>query len=485
MTRKLAALLGSIALALTPAYAQQAADTTNSAASIYSSGLAPKTFGGAPGEEPYGHGALSASTTYFPSIAAAAASGIPLVAPPSVTSLYGGVPYGTMVAYTGTVSPVQAYTEGGDSGFSALRTQQSYLGGANRGAGAAQSAIHDQTTFAGSGVIGEPNADFAHSFSLVKKGWPYYYAVAGEGDTMRCDGRNTGPATTITNATAASTTSSITIPSTATAAIVAGATITGAGVPSGSTTVPTSQAVNIANNALLTFTPTGAGQSDMNCLSINLQNTKGSGYLAGIEGGVTDIDPNNAYAIDHNVGFQHGVVNSRDGDYEGSLVASNNGANNVAYHASGSANGSNFSLFLKDTSYCANASGSLQDVMTTDTATGTTTWAPCPSTPGGAVTKSSFGPDANGNLVVKNNAGTVVVTIDQGGNVASNGTPILPNFSYATLQTVSASTKGRESFCNDCLKPGEAAGAGTGMLVFSDGRSTTSWFTTAGTAIAH
>lgn len=322
----------------------------------------------------------------------------------------------------GPVGDVQEFTIGGDPGNVALRSTRAHLAGAGRKAGS-QSANHFQAVAEGSGANGEANADITASFSLVKRDWASYAAArAGEADVITCNGRNGGP--------------------------IAGL---------------------------------GAGLSDMNCLTINIQNSKGSGYLAGIEASVSDVDPRHAFAIDHAIGFQLGVVNSRDDDYEGVVAISNGGRNDAAFHAQSSANGSFFALYQKDTAVCPGAANNLQDVFTQDTPTGTMTWIPCRN----AGAKSSLGVDGRGNLVVKNDAGAPMLAVDQGGNVTTAGTPILPNYTFEALRSVSAAIKGRMAFCTDCLKPGETIGAGTGLLVFSDGRSTSSWFTSAGTTVKH
>ena len=55
------------------------------------------------------------------------------------------------------------------------------------------------------------------------------------------------------------------------------------------------------------------------------------------------------------------------------------------------------------------------------------------------------------------------------------------NFAYASLPATGH--VGRWAFCTNCLKPSEAAGSGTGMMVFDDGHS--EWVSTAGTIAAH
>lgn len=54
----------------------------------------------------------------------------------------------------------------------------------------------------------------------------------------------------------------------------------------------------------------------------------------------------------------------------------------------------------------------------------------------------------------------------------------------ATFAALTAAVKpaGSSAFCSDCLKSGQATGAGTGMPVFSDG---TAWFYASGTVITH
>ena len=294
----------------------------------------------------------------FASFSAAYASGLSLYAPKGVTTLYPTPPDQTTITYYDFVTAVQEFTAGGDAGNGAFNTHQVTLGNANRRTGS-QSAFHIGAISRGSGANGEPNADFGGAFSIIKDNWSSYSANPGEADVITCNGRNGGP-----------------------------------------------------------NTGPYAGQYDMNCLSGNIQDIKG-GYLAGVEMVVSDIDPTNSFAIDHNVGIQTGVVNSREGDYEGYLAASNNGANTVAFHASGSINGSNFLLYNKITSPCSTAGGyALQDVFSQLSADGTMAWAPCPATSGGAAPPAiSLGPDGNGALVTKNAAGAVVSSVDQAGNL--------------------------------------------------------------------
>lgn len=71
------------------------------------------------------------------------------------------------------------------------------------------------------------------------------------------------------------------------------------------------------------------------------------------------------------------------------------------------------------------------------------------------------------------------VTAPQG--VVSNGPVQLPRYTFPALPA--AGTAGREVFCSDACKPGEAAGAGTGMTLFDDGHGR--WFSTAGTVATH
>ena len=340
---------------------------------------------------------------------------------PNITAL-GSPPTNLFAEYLGFLPKVQQFTVGGDARAASYHTSQVAMGHGNRSSGS-QSARHVQGSFVGSGANGEPNADIANSFSLIKQGWPTYDAVAGEGDVLACNGRQTGP-----------------------------------------------------------ISGTGAGLSDMNCLSGNIQNTKGSGYLAGVEMSVSDIDPANGYAFDHGIGIQAGVVNSRDESYEGYFAASNNGANGAAYHASGSTNGSAFALLVKNTTPCRSGSSyTLQDTFTQSAADGAMTWTPCPvnGRAASALTLKSDG----GTLKVLNAAGGLLLAIDQGGNTTiAAGSLIKASYTKANLPR--GDIAGREAYCSDCLKPGEAAGAGTGMPVFHDASHST-WYTMAGAVAAN
>jgi hypothetical protein len=71
------------------------------------------------------------------------------------------------------------------------------------------------------------------------------------------------------------------------------------------------------------------------------------------------------------------------------------------------------------------------------------------------------------------------VTLPQG--VISGGPVQLPRYTFDTLPP--AAVAGRELFCSDACKPGEAPGAGTGMTLFDDGRG--HWYSTAGTLAVH
>jgi hypothetical protein len=65
-------------------------------------------------------------------------------------------------------------------------------------------------------------------------------------------------------------------------------------------------------------------------------------------------------------------------------------------------------------------------------------------------------------------------------SVNDDATVKISSVIYANLPA--PGTLGRMIICRNCLKPGEAAAHGTGMLVFDDG---TNWISTAGTVAAH
>ena len=65
--------------------------------------------------------------------------------------------------------------------------------------------------------------------------------------------------------------------------------------------------------------------------------------------------------------------------------------------------------------------------------------------------------------------------------VSANALKSAAPYTYVTLPAPTVTTA--MVYCLDCLKPGEAAGSGTGMWVFADGYSR--WVSTAGTLAAH
>lgn len=75
---------------------------------------------------------------------------------------------------------------------------------------------------------------------------------------------------------------------------------------------------------------------------------------------------------------------------------------------------------------------------------------------------------------------TNLFSVDGSGNAAVGGTMQLQSYAYASLP--GTGTAGREVFCTNCLKPGQTAGNGTGMIVFDDGHN--EWVSTAGTVAA-
>lgn len=84
--------------------------------------------------------------------------------------------------------------------------------------------------------------------------------------------------------------------------------------------------------------------------------------------------------------------------------------------------------------------------------------------------------NANGNNFLVDPSGNVGVE-----SLTSNGAVTAGTKTFATLPAASGA-RWQQFTCTDCLKPGQSAGNGTGMPVFSDG---TGWYTTAGTAAAH
>ena len=72
----------------------------------------------------------------------------------------------------------------------------------------------------------------------------------------------------------------------------------------------------------------------------------------------------------------------------------------------------------------------------------------------------------------------IIVT---GGTLKSTVPVQFPSYAYAALPA--AGIAGRLVLCSDCLKPAQAAGNGTGMMVFDDGHA--NWVSVAGTVAAH
>ncbi len=68
-----------------------------------------------------------------------------------------------------------------------------------------------------------------------------------------------------------------------------------------------------------------------------------------------------------------------------------------------------------------------------------------------------------------------------GGTLASSVPVQFAAYSYAALPPLG--TAGRQVFCTNCRRPSEAAGAGTGMMVFDNGHS--NWISMAGTIAAN
>lgn len=91
------------------------------------------------------------------------------------------------------------------------------------------------------------------------------------------------------------------------------------------------------------------------------------------------------------------------------------------------------------------------------------------------------------------NGATAVGTNTSDGGVVSTGIPLTVlrgtvsaaplAYALAGLPATTPGLPGREVFCTDCRKPGEAAGAGTGVQVFDDGKN--HWVSTAGTVAAN
>lgn len=79
------------------------------------------------------------------------------------------------------------------------------------------------------------------------------------------------------------------------------------------------------------------------------------------------------------------------------------------------------------------------------------------------------------------NNDVIEVAVDNTGRLIAKQSVVFANVTYATLPATG--TTGAQVFCTDCLKPGETAAAGTGMMVFDDGHA--HWVSMAGTVAAH
>ena len=174
----------------------------------------------------------------------------------------------------------------------------------------------------------------------------------------------------------------------------------------------------------------GGPNSDGGGILVNVQNT-GMGFLAMDEMVSSIVDPSQN-VITREIDVQDGVLNQSTGDYIGRV-------------------------FNADV-------GQLKTAMLVQNASSTATW---------------------GNVLINSKNGIQNFVIDDNGNlnaqtVIAAGTIQPGNLTFAQLPTPGVA--GRMIFCQDCLKPGETAGAGTGMMLFDDGRG---WFSTAGTAAAH
>ena len=77
-------------------------------------------------------------------------------------------------------------------------------------------------------------------------------------------------------------------------------------------------------------------------------------------------------------------------------------------------------------------------------------------------------------------AGDVVLGTQVGGGRVKSTIP-LTFVAYAYVALSTAGNIGTAVFCSNCLKPGENAGSGTGMLMLDDGKR---WISTVGTAAA-
>jgi len=183
-------------------------------------------------------------------------------------------------------------------------------------------------------------------------------------------------------------------------------------------------------DGILVLMRQGGPTSDGGGILVNVQNT-GMGFLAMDEMVSSIVDPSQN-VITREIDVQDGVLNQSTGDYIGRV-------------------------FNADV-------GQLKTAMLVQNASSTATW---------------------GNVLINSKNGIQNFVIDDNGNlnaqtVIAAGTIQPGNLTFAQLPTPGVA--GRMIFCQDCLKPGETAGAGSGMMLFDDGKG---WFSTAGTAAAH
>ena len=93
----------------------------------------------------------------------------------------------------------------------------------------------------------------------------------------------------------------------------------------------------------------------------------------------------------------------------------------------------------------------------------------------------NLGTQVAGGAVIASTPVTAQQGITVTGGTLKSAVPVqFPSYAYASLPA--AGTAGRLVLCSDCLKPAQAAGGGTGMMVFDDGHS--NWVSTAGTPAA-
>jgi len=178
------------------------------------------------------------------------------------------------------------------------------------------------------------------------------------------------------------------------------------------------------------FMRQGGQNSDGSGILVNVQNT-GTGFLAMDEMVSSIFDPSQNI-ITQEIDVQDGVLNKLTGDYIGRV-------------------------FNADV-------GQLKSAILVQNTASTSTW---------------------GNVLVNSKNGVQNFAIDDNGNlnaqtVVAAGTIQMGNLTFSQLPA--AGIAGRMIFCRDCLKPGEPGGAGSGMMLFDDGRT---WISTAGIAAGH